>query len=129
MALVRPSGGTALAMAVAPLSHQRPAAAAWIDGLGRDAARATAVVFVADPAAGGDRATAGERLRAIYGLTPAEAEVAVAVAGGEGLRAVAAGQGVALATVRTQAQQAYRKTGVRGQAGLARVVGQIAHLR
>jgi DNA-binding CsgD family transcriptional regulator/PAS domain-containing protein len=128
MALVRPSGRAALAMALAPLSH-RSGTAAWIEGLAGDAACATVVIFVADPAAGDDGATSRERLRAIYGLTPAEAAVAVAVAGGEGLRAVAAGQGVALATVRTQAQQVYRKTGVRGQASLARVVARFAHLR
>jgi DNA-binding NarL/FixJ family response regulator len=50
-----------------------------------------------------------------------EAAVAVAPAGGDGLAAVAAAQGVAVATARTHAQHVYRKTGVRGQAALARL--------
>jgi DNA-binding CsgD family transcriptional regulator len=41
--------------------------------------------------------------------------VAVALAAGDGLAAVAAAHGVSLATVRTQAQHVYRKTGVRGR--------------
>jgi DNA-binding CsgD family transcriptional regulator len=87
-----------------------------------DGTGATVVVFVSDPAApAGDGATTRARLRAAYRLTPAEAAVAVAVARGAGLLAVAAAHGVGLATVRTQAQQVYRKTGVRGQAALARL--------
>jgi len=133
LALVRPSGRPALAALVAPLSPGRAAGVGWADALAPDAGRATVAVFVSDPAvsdpAAGAGAAARERLRAAYGLTPAEAAVAVAVAGGEGLGAVAAAHGVTLATVRTQAQRVYGKTGVRGQAGLARLVERLAHVR
>jgi len=129
LALVRPSGRPALAVAASPLSSSSATSAAWVDALALGTARATVAVFVWDPAAVRDGAPSRERLRAVYGLTPAEAAVAVAVASGEGLRAVAAAQGVTLATVRTQAQQVYRKTGVHGQAALARLVERIAHVR
>jgi DNA-binding CsgD family transcriptional regulator len=129
LALTRPSGRPPLVMAVAPLSPRSARGAAWIDAVAPDVTDAAVLLFVSDPAAVGDAARLRERLRAVYGLTPAEAAVAVAVASGEGLLAVAAAQGVALATVRTQAQQVYRKTSVRGQAALARLVARIAHLR
>ncbi|HEY0777259.1 MAG TPA: hypothetical protein VGD56_04755 [Gemmatirosa sp.] len=128
LALPRPSGEPPLAAHVAPLSPGATASAHWLQPLEPDAARAVAVVFIAnltataDPAAA---AVAGARLQAVYGLTPAEAIVAVAVAQGEGLATVAAANRVVLATVRTQAQHAYRKTGVRGQAGLARLVERL----
>ena len=129
LALVRPSGRPPLALVAAPLSTGPAAGAAWVEDLSRASAGARVAVFVSDPAAVGDGATTRERLRAVYGLTPTEAAVAAAVARGEGLLAVAAAQGVTLATVRTQAQQVYRKTGVRGQAALARLVERIAHPR
>jgi DNA-binding CsgD family transcriptional regulator/PAS domain-containing protein len=127
LALVRPSGRPPLAAYVAPLSPRGAASAAWTESLAPDVLRATAVIFVADPAVAGDGIAARERLRATYRLTAAEAAVAVAVARGDGLLAVAAAQGVGLATVRTQAQHVYRKTGVRGQVALARLVERLAH--
>jgi DNA-binding NarL/FixJ family response regulator len=57
-----------------------------------------------------------------------EAAVAVALAGGDGLAAVAAAQGVAVATA-PHAQHVCRKTGVRGQAALARLVERLAQVR
>jgi DNA-binding CsgD family transcriptional regulator len=129
LALVRPSGRPALAAYVAPLSPQGAASAPWSQSLTSDVPRAAAIVFVANAAVAGDTITAGARLRADYRLTAAEAAVAVAVASGDGLLAVAAARGVGLATVRTQAQQVYRKTGVRGQVALARLVARLAQAR
>jgi DNA-binding CsgD family transcriptional regulator len=83
----------------------------------------TAVVFVTDPEARPGPAVA-DRLRATYGLTSAEATVAVAVSRGTGLRAIAGDRGVALATVRTQLLRAYAKTGSQNQASLAGLVAQ-----
>ena len=71
------------------------------------------------------RATAS----ASYRLTPAESSVALAVARGDGLTAVSTDRGVTLATIRTQVQHVHYKTGVRGQAGLARLVEPISHAR
>lgn len=97
----------------------------------RAATGATVVLFVSDPVAPvcGSDALLGERLRAVYRLTPAESAVAIALADGGGLAAVAATLGVSLATVRTQAQHVYRKTGVRGQAALASLVARLAQVR
>ena len=128
LALPRPSGRPAYAAFAAPLVTGRANGAAWGACLASNAPRATVAVFVTDPAAGptdGGRASRA-RLCAQYQLTPAEAAVAVAVAQGDGLRAVATAHRVTLATVRTQAQQVYRKTGVRGQAALARLVERMA---
>jgi DNA-binding CsgD family transcriptional regulator len=61
-----------------------------------------------------------------FGLTVAEAEVAIEIATGSGLAAVAAHRQVSLATVRTQAAQAYQKTGVRGQVQLAAFIACLA---
>ena len=129
MSLSRPSGRPALAALVTPLSPAVAVGASWMKSLDAGAARATVAVFVSDPAAAGAGAVAQERLREAYRLTPAEAAIAVAVANGDGHAAVALANGVSLATVRTQARQAYRKTGVRGQAALARLVERLAHVR
>lgn len=127
LALPRPSGLPPLAAHVAPLTAGAVAGANWLQPLAPDAEHASAVVFVTDPAAHdpASDATARACLQVVYGLTPAEADVAVAVAQGDGLAAVAAAHRVALATVRTQAQCVYRKTGVRGQIGLARMVERL----
>lgn len=127
LALPRAAGRPALVARVAPFARGMAAGAHWLQPLEPADARAAAVLFVLDPAAVHPGAAAAARagLRAAYGLTPAEATVAVALGQGDGLAAVAAAQRVALATVRTQAQQAYRKTGVRGQAGLARLVERL----
>ena len=135
LALDRPSGYPPLAALAVPLGPSGGTRAAWADALAVGGAGAaggpTVALFVSDPAAtAGDADTPiGDRLRATYGLTPAETAVAGALARGDGLAAVAAAHDVALATVRTQAQHVYRKTGVRGQAALARLVERLAQVR
>lgn len=130
LTLPRRSGQPPLAAHVAPLAVGAIAGAHWLQPLAPDVGHASAVVFVTDPTANdpATNATARACLRAVYGLTPAEADVAVAVAQGDGLAAVAAAHHVALATVRTQAQCVYRKTGARGQVGLARLVERLGRL-
>jgi DNA-binding CsgD family transcriptional regulator/PAS domain-containing protein len=78
------------------------------------------VVFLSDP----DRADIPtmEPLRQAFGLTPREAQLAVAVAQGNGLQAAADATGVALTTARTQLQQVFAKTDTRQQAELAALV-------
>ena len=83
------------------------------------------VLFVIDPVASVARrgdAAAGARLRALFGLTAAEAATALAAASGEGLPAAAEALGMALGTVRTHAKAVFAKTEVRGQADLARLL-------
>lgn len=128
--LERPSGRPALAALLAPLAARGHAGVAPFAGLQPDGVAALVAIFIADPAGGeAPGPSVSALLRAAYRLTPSETEVAVALADGRGLRAVAAAQGVTLATIRTQAQQVYRKAHVRGQAALARLVGRLAHVR
>jgi DNA-binding CsgD family transcriptional regulator len=54
------------------------------------------------------------RVAALFGLTRAEADVAVAVAAGQRVAAVAAGRGVSASTVQAQVRSALGKAGVSG---------------
>jgi DNA-binding CsgD family transcriptional regulator len=128
--LERPSGRPALAVLVTPLVSRDGAGGTPLFELQPGGSGAVAAVFIFDPTLDDGAGTPVKALlREAYHLTAAEAEVAVALAVGDGLAAVAAAQRVTLATVRTQAQQVYRKTGVRGQAALARLVGRLAGVR
>ncbi len=55
-----------------------------------------------------------KRVAALFGLTRAEADVAVAVAAGQQVAAVAAGRGVSASTVQAQVRSALGKAGVPG---------------
>jgi DNA-binding CsgD family transcriptional regulator len=126
MALRRPPGKRPLSVLAVPLMQRSAAATLW-NAMDR---RAAVALFVTDPnhttpSAG----IAANTLRVIYGLTGSEAEVAVAVAKGEGLEAVARQRGVALATIRTQVQRAFDKTGARGQVELVRLVERTTFAR
>jgi DNA-binding CsgD family transcriptional regulator len=78
------------------------------------------VIFISDL----DRTDSptAESLRRAFKLTNREAQMAIAVAHGQGLQAAADMMGVALTTARTQLQQAFAKTGTRHQAELAALV-------
>ena len=60
-------------------------------------------------------APSAARLKQIFGLTPAEARVAIAMLSGLGIQAVARDYGVEPETVRTQAKRIRAKTGARTQ--------------
>jgi DNA-binding CsgD family transcriptional regulator len=109
-----PPGSLALARA----SGRRPLLALVTPAAGRGTARSkpAALVFVGDPELA--LAVPPERLRRLYGLTRAEAAVAVALLRGDDMRAVADGLGVTLATARTHLQRVFEKTGTRRQAEL-----------
>ena len=64
-------------------------------------------------------------LRRLFDLTAAEATVALGVARGKGLPAVAATIGCALSTARTHLSQVFAKTGTRRQAELAWLVARL----
>ncbi|TIM67780.1 MAG: hypothetical protein E5Y52_10680 [Mesorhizobium sp.] len=81
--------------------------------------RPAAIVFVADPDSA-PRTMQGQ-LRTLYRLTPAEAAVAITIARGEGLQAVADELGISLTTARTHLQHVFEKTETR-QAGLVRLI-------
>ncbi|WP_192247333.1 helix-turn-helix transcriptional regulator [Mesorhizobium silamurunense] len=78
--------------------------------------RPAAIVFVADPD------SAPDQLRNLYRLTPAEAAVAMAIARGEGLQAVADQLDISLTTARTHLQHVFEKTETRRQAELVRII-------
>ena len=81
-----------------------------------------ALVLVVDPA----RAAAVEPglLRQVFGLTGAEATVALRVAEGHALPAIADELGVLHSTVRTHLQRVFEKTGTSRQSQVARLVIQ-----
>ena len=91
-----------------------------------DAAGGSAIVSILDPSHSPSVEPSArllhDVLRARFGLTTTEAIVAVEIADGDGLAAVAAARRVTLATVRAQAQRIYDKTGVHGQLALVRLV-------
>lgn len=82
--------------------------------------RSAAIVFVADP----DHVprTIQDQMRQLYRLTPAEAAVAMAIARGAGLQAVADELKISLTTARTHLQHVFEKTETRRQAELVRVM-------
>jgi DNA-binding CsgD family transcriptional regulator/PAS domain-containing protein len=85
-------------------------------------------IFISDP----DRIDnpSVEALRRAFDLTYREAQTAIAVANGHGLKAAAKSMGIALTTARSQLQQAFAKTGTRQQAELAALVHRtLAQLR
>jgi DNA-binding CsgD family transcriptional regulator len=64
-------------------------------------------------------------LGSIFRLTPAEVQVALGVARGKKLAEIAADHGNKVGTVRTHAKAVFAKTGTRGQAELAALVGRL----
>lgn len=79
-----------------------------------------AIIFIADSAE--QRVPPGAFLQKLYGLTPAEAAIAVAIAAGRTLDEISAMNGVTRNTVRVQTQSILSKTGVRRQAELVRLL-------
>ncbi|OBG21551.1 hypothetical protein A5768_25950 [Mycolicibacterium fortuitum] len=82
-----------------------------------------ALVFVIDPARG--PVPAHQTLRVLYGLTDAEARIALHALRGEGLTAVVTELGLSVATVKTHLQHVFAKTGTHRQAELVRLLAQI----
>jgi DNA-binding CsgD family transcriptional regulator len=60
----------------------------------------------------------GTMLRAAFGLSPGEAELALSLATGERLREVADRRGISIETARTQLKQIFLKTNTRRQSDL-----------
>lgn len=87
---------------------------------GRFGIRPAAAVIVADPDAG--TFLSHGLLEALYGLTPAEAKLVTALAGGKRLDEIAGDHGLSKNTLRTQLNRAFEKTGTHRQAELIRLV-------
>ena len=116
LAFVRVSGSSAsqLSVLVAPLPGAHPFPLEEV---------ATAILLVADPEQ--VRPAADGHLRALYGLTKAEARVAQTLLDADRLADVADSLGVTLSTVRTHLQRAFDKTDTRRQSELVRLL--LAH--
>ncbi len=117
MLVLRPSGGAWL-LSACPL----PATSAGFTG----EAACRAWVWVADPVA--DQPVLAQRLAALFKLTVAEQRVAAGLLAGFSPAEIAEAHGVSLPTVRTQVQAAFGKLGVRRQAELVRLLGQLSAL-
>ncbi len=89
---------------------------------------ACGVVFISDP----DRSDnfTVESLQSAFDLTCREAQMAIAIAQGHGLKTAARANGVAPTTARSQLQQVFAKTNTSHQAELAALVHRtLTHLR
>lgn len=114
--LSRPSGQSAFLMLLVPVPP--PALGFWSWSVG-----ARVIVLVVDPAA--DLAAGVETLRAMFGLTAAEARVAQLVGSGQSAPVAAANLGIATTTAKTHLQRCFDKAGVRSQPQLARLLSAI----
>jgi DNA-binding CsgD family transcriptional regulator/PAS domain-containing protein len=111
--LRRPSGARPLLLTIVPVGRS-----VLPKSIGPGPLRAMVHVF--DPAS--RRPTPIERLRALYGLTPAEARLACEMLGGSSLQDAADKFEVAIGTARNQLKQIFAKTDTRRQAELVRLL-------
>jgi DNA-binding CsgD family transcriptional regulator len=114
--LSRPSGAAPLLVLPVPLPP--PAFALW-----EMLEQARLLVLVVDPSAQ-SRATANA-IQTTFGLTPAEARVAVLIGSGRSGPETAAMLGISPSTVKTHLKRCFEKTGVHSQVGLARILGAL----
>jgi DNA-binding CsgD family transcriptional regulator len=113
VSLSRGDGRRPLSVRVAPA----PAGAVppWLSGR-----RPTAILCVTDPEL--DLAPASEELRSRFGLTRAQAALAVEILGGDGIQAAADRLSITRATARTHLAQIFAKTGTQRQSELVRLL-------
>jgi len=86
--------------------------------------RPAALVFIAD--ADREATPPGQRLQAMFGLTPAQAALAREIVRGDGIEAAADRLGVTRATARAHLAQVFAKTGTSRQAELVRLLLRIS---
>ena len=84
--------------------------------------RPLAMILIADPDA---RSPPEKDLAELFGLSPAESRLTVALLAGKTMREIATDSGVQITTLRTQLSSVLRKVGVRRQAELIRVLANI----
>lgn len=111
MTLQRPSGKRPYAVTVTPVSRHEALFARF---------RPSAVIFISDPEVESETPT--EILRRLYGLTAAEAELAVRLANGLSLDQAADQQDIAKETARAHLKRIFSKTETGRQAQLVRLL-------
>lgn len=118
MEILRGERRRPLHVVVAPFRTE----AAQIDTTWLGAARPVAILMINDPER--QQRVRKDDLRGRFGLTPAEADVALEILKGDGRDASAARLGIAATTVRAHLSHIFEKTGVRRQAELVRLLMQ-----
>jgi DNA-binding CsgD family transcriptional regulator/PAS domain-containing protein len=111
--LSRGEGRRPLSVRVAPAPPG--AVPPWLAG-----SRPSAILCVTDPEL--DPAPATEELRSRFGLTRAQAALAVEILGGDGIQAAADRLSITRATARTHLAQIFAKTGTQRQSELVRLL-------
>ncbi|KAB1074324.1 helix-turn-helix transcriptional regulator [Methylobacterium planeticum] len=114
-----------------PASGEDPAAVAHlvpVRGAARDIFAGSAAILALTPVVPG-QVPGAELLQGLFDLTAAEARVARGIAEGATIAALARGQGVLEATVRSQVKAAFAKTGVSRQVDLARLLSGLVVTR
>ena len=114
---LRPSGKRAYSITVSPLSPGRG---------GAMTNRPVTCIVIADPEA--TPSLPLDRLRQLYGLTPAEAALALRLVAGDEVRAAADALGISYATARTHLIAIFRKTATRRQGELMKLLMSIVAL-
>lgn len=114
--LSRPSGAPPLFVLPVPLPP--PAFALW-----EMLEQARLLVLIIDPSA--PSRAAASAIQTTFGLTAAEARVAVLIGSGRSGPETAAMLGVSPSTVKTHLRRCFEKTGVHSQVGLARILGAL----
>lgn len=112
----RPSGGAPVVVILLPLGMENPIATV--------ATQARCAVYILEAPLRAN-SVVPERARRLFGLTRAETEIAIAVAGGETLKEIADARGVTIATVKAQLRAALAKTGARRQAELSALLNRL----
>lgn len=111
MPALRPSGKRPYAIMVSPLSRSESAFASF---------GPAACVVIADPES--EAFLPARRLGQLYGLTPAEAALAIRLAGGDDLREAAGTLGIRYSSARALLTVIFRKTETRRQGQLIKVL-------
>ncbi len=118
IALSRGSGRLPLDVLVTPIQPETAMATIpWTSSQ-----RAVAIVLVSDPET--EKEARVEDLRERFGLTPAEAALALEIIKGDGRQATADRLGITVGTARSHLSRIFDKTGVRHQAELVRLLLQ-----
>lgn len=115
------SGGSAMAVPRAARSPLQLLVSPVTKSARSPMRNATAVIFIRDPER--TMLPKAQWLVDLYGVTPAEARVALAIGAGAGVQSTAHQLGIGPNTVKTHLATIFAKTGLRTQAQLAALIG------
>ena len=113
MGLKHPDYATTLPLIISPVHG-------ILEGFGTETSHAHAVICFSDPDM--KHPIDADKLANVYMLTPAEAQVAIAIANGINTEEIASMNDVAISTIRSQLKAIYRKIGISSQAELVKIL-------